>query len=420
MRPRQLSIGLLAALVACNDPSRPGEPLSFWLSAVEQWSGGELLVTSGAFRHGTPDVLVASEAVALERRDDTTFAFILPTGPSGDLRVRVLVDGHLAGAETIRRVGLRRSAALGVATDYTAFIDDVGQGPVLLARSYGSWQVVALDLRSGQVLGTPGLEGIIENISASHIQGAYLLSDTVTRRTGLWRLSQFGSTLVWPLWRGYWAADNSDVWALVMSGDSIVIGCTGPYDNTVFVLVPGGVTYFNHVCRDLVYRAGAAIVLAIPGGLALDAATGDSLYVFDRSIQAGGYIGGNILAVTTYPGAPYWGGRPDSLLEVEPGSGDVLRSVATTLSMAWTKAVVADPDERRFYVGGLGADSTVQLQVYDLANFRLIGTLTTGEKCPTESWICQGGALGVDPNFNRLHLVSPGLNAHEWTFDRLP
>jgi len=263
------------------------------------------------------------------------------------------------------------------------------------------------------------MAGNARGIAASYLPNAYLLSDTTYRVTGLWRIEPPPPTVELSAW-WYGGEGWNFLEVMVMSAEDVAIGCGYSFENNLYVWVRDSTRNRSYAsfCFDLVYRTGEPVVLALPEGVAFEPNTGDSLYDLEWVIQAGGFLAGKLLVATSATHVAFLE-KADSLREVEPLTGTVLRSAPVSLLSVSTRGVVADPDGRRLYVAGLGGDTTLVVQVYDASSLRLIGTLTTGERCPADAW-CYGVTLGPDPNFGRLYLVAPGYPAHQWTFDRLP
>src|SRR5262245_5275932 len=91
MKSRSFLLGL-ALVAACNssDPTPPTEPPVFSLDPTTQWSGGEVLVTSGAFVGTTLPVLLAgAETLSVRRVSDSVLAAIVPLGSSGTVAIEL-------------------------------------------------------------------------------------------------------------------------------------------------------------------------------------------------------------------------------------------------------------------------------------------------------------------------------------------
>jgi len=419
------------AVAACTSPSRPREVDSYTLAPSTQWSGGALTVASASFEGGaqTARFTVGNDTVTAARSGERTFTFVLPGGPSGQLRVEVLRPGMAEEVGTVQRVGLRSSEPLGVGLFAYLTVAQGPDGPVLLAQDSYTWHLWALSLRTGGWLNTGTLNTTAYKSSASYLPRAYVLTDTVAGVTGFWRLDTAGfrlqSTSAW--------LAGARAGVLVVPSPGLEVWCPSwPGWDVAQVFFESGAPYRSYVvaCNHATYETGAPVVLVAPGGLAIDAASGDSLYTFSLQgpgtsatwlVRTGSYTAArNELVIASYvegPFPPY--PLPDSLHRIDAATG-VVRAQGVASMRVPTGGIAPDPDSPRVYVAGVAMDSTLHLLVYDQATLALLGTLPTGYACVNPDVWCDGVAVSVDPVYQRIDLVLPGESSHRYTFDRLP
>lgn len=415
---KKLLAGLLAMVAACSNEPTAVEPPVFSLTRSSQWSGGEIQVTSAAFRRSTPPVIVAgAETLTVRRVSDSVFAVTVPLGSSGPVSLDYAQRGSHLPIGVVQRVGFRSVGSATPGFIHMLTLGWNGATPTVLGSATNG-VLHSLDLATRQVTAYPALRGVSPyGVSPTQRPDNFVVLDSLDRPT-IWRL--------WPtpvLLDSFPPNLSTSVRQLVPLSDSVLMRTshhyTLVYRNGVAVFPGFGLQaespwrFYLSPQGDL---ATIAVSMTLAGVPVFSTATGDTLYSLGAGFPHAEAAGFSPDGAEIYFLGGRTSGSGDSLLAIESNTG---QHIAGTTVPAQGFDLAVDSDRALIYVEALVGDRPMIL-VYN-RQLTLLGRLPVPESGPTCSQTCWQGVLGVDRARNQLLAVwgNPSSTII-WTYDLLP
>ena len=414
---RAWSISLLAFTFACSDSTEPRSAATFRVTPATQWSGGVVTVTSSSLRAGpaAPVFTADGESLSVSRRNDSTVAITLPSGPSGVVAlVRQGAAPDTVGV--VQVVGLRAARYVPGWLGYEP-LSPSGIVPLVFVAqdlSNANRGLTILDPVTDQVSTVSGV-GPIESfygILPSYLPNRFVLRDSLNQ-AGVWQLFPTPAFIGFAadqsltirhesqLADSVWLSTSHNSWKITRAGDTTTSTQNFITDPLRLAFSPSG------------DRAALVVNLAGTGRVPVfDGHTGDTVYSVPLPASQGVAFGAG--SDQLFVASRSLGG-PDSLLAVAASNG--LRLAETALPAGYSGwALATDPKNDLLYQV---ADSSgiLELLVFDGATLQLVGRLRCGACGTTEFW---SAGVAVDTVTNRIHVAYPGNPIPLITFDRLP
>ena len=423
--PRKWILALLAAALACNDPSEPPPPPDFRLEPLTQWSGGQIAITSAFFSQATtlPTVTASGVPMSLVRLDDSTVQATLPSLPSQDAAITVVTNDAEYSAGTVTVAGFRRRRNVSPGFLWDPIVAVLAGGPYVIAGRYsqppqGSIAIVDVGLAIARVetgVQQPDLSGG-HGVGVSYNPFNMILRDS-TGTLGEW---QVFPTLAWVdtvasypyhvrnmarLSHTVWmVSENHQTWILRSTAPDIQVQIEDPYRFHVS-------TATDRVVLSALYLDGA-VVFAM--------STGDTVYRLPLNTVTGATFdeGASIMFAmgTPIPSVP---NGPDVLIAVNAETGTLLNQLTLPTGLE-TGSLVYVPGSPGVILIGVRDDGVQGLLVVDQETFAIIGrpSVPDAEACLDQSCALFLSTLAAD-NLTAW-LVSHGEPAPMWEFDILP
>lgn len=406
MRDLALAVAIVT-LAACSNDSPgtgPGTPPTYTLPTTRQWSGGLLLLRSSQADPGHPNrlVIAGSDSIVASAIDDTTFAFLLPQGPSGAVTISVSrTGGGQDSIGSVSRVGF--SGTEEMLTPSLSFSGwRPGGHPAILGIALPSGDLASYDLATGIATNYPGLK------SGGEFAWPVSILERGTSVTTAVHADTMAITQLFPslVSRDTFVATGGPRQVIVL-GDSLYLATfhhsavIRTLDNSRQVLA-FAIEAPNKIIESpdgrLAVVTGSTHASTAYGVPVLNAQTGESLFVAPLEHVSGAAFSpdGSVLYVVGGHYPAY-----DTLRAVNTASGATMMT-AVLPDSALTHELAFDAASGTLYVAA-EHQTNAEVLVYDGATFAHLGTLPTGLTCgPCQP--CDGSTL-LDAPGHRLYMV---------------
>ena len=409
---------LVGCAAACSDSTTPGQA-DFTVSPSTAWAGSEVVVGSHALeRASAPPVFRSGDSTLASRSvNDSTWAVTLPTTASGQVQLRLALDGDSVTLAPVTVLGFTGTRVFTVDFPWDLLVwPRTGDAGVLGGDLSGN--LVLLNATTGAVTTVDSLfdVSLMRGPGVTTRDSTFLLRPRLSTSLEAW--TPFPS----PARTAEFASITSTRQAMQFGPDAFFVSHNHQFE----VTAPGG-SYTEQaeetsgvIMSPTHERATIRVNDAWSGVPVFDVASGAIAYrVSDLKTAEGADFSrdGQLLAVAGGTGGPEAANR---VVLVRSADGTVLHDTTFT-SVVWSVAL--DPDRPLVYVGidvpdagGAGATHP-GVVVLDRASFARLGVMVA--KASEPACIiggCYGGVLAVSSEPAVYAVWSWQAAARAWRF----